>query len=280
MINNMQDIRKSVELMDKYLRNNLSKKQSWENTYIYKQIKKREKGGTFSINEHICAMLYSMLSSGSVWERLENHIDSETGRITVIDEIFCQYDPDVLLKSSSEKLCNSVQNLHCASPYTLKQIRALIEVNIGRMLDLEEKHGSIDNFYRKFIDIDGSLKTLVLILSTLNSPFKFEQMGEALTAEYLRNVGYDMAKPDRHIIRFLGSGVLGCSDRKKVPVYEAFDIVSQIAEKMNKATAEVDYILWSYCASGYGICSKKSPKCDVCVVKNLCNKFRKADQSK
>lgn len=277
MINNMQEICKCVELMDKYLRNNLNKKQLWENTYIFKQINKREKGGTFSTSDHICAMVYSMLSSGARWERLENYIDSKTGRITVIDEIFCQYDPDVLLKSSSDKLCNSVKDLHCASRYTLKQVQALIEVNIGRLQAFENQYGSIDNFYHKIIDIDSSLKTLVLILSSPNSPFKMEQMGEALTAEYLRNVGYDIAKPDRHITRILGSGVLGCSDSKTVPVYEAFDIVSQIANKMNKATAEVDYILWSYCASGYGNCTVKSPKCDVCVVKNICNKFRKAE---
>lgn len=100
---------------------------------------------------------------------------------------------------------------------------------------------------------------------------KFAQLGEALTAEYLRNVGYDIAKPDRHICRILGSDILGCSDKKVVPIYEAFDIVAAIANALEKDTAEVDYILWSYCASGYGeICTLKNPKCQYCVAKQIC----------
>lgn len=98
-------------------------------------------------------------------------------------------------------------------------------------------------------------------------------MGEALTAEYLRNVGYDISKPDRHIRRILGSKYLGCSECEIVPIFEAFDIVAEIAEELNKSVAEVDYILWSYCAKDYGeICTKNKPKCDICAIKCYCNK--------
>ena len=85
-----------------------------------------------------------------------------------------------------------------------------------------------------------------------------------------KNVGYDIAKPDRHIRRILGSKALGCSTHEVVPIFETFDIVAALAQEMNRPAAEVDYILWAYCAKGYGaICTVKNPKCKLCVVKNI-----------
>ena len=114
---------------------------------------------------------------------------------------------------------------------------------------------------------------MVKQLADSKSENKFDEMAEALIAEYLKNVGYDIAKPDRHIRRILGSKILGCSEYEEVPVNEAFDIVAEIAREMNKPVAEVDYILWSYCANGYGeICTSKNPKCDKCVAIDICKK--------
>ena len=220
-------------------------------------------------------MVYSMLSSGAAWERLEKGIDPATGRILAIDKIFCQYEPKALLKSAPGKLYKSVKELHYTSQYTANQIAAIINVNILFFQSLDKQYGSIDNFYQKIIEVDSTLKTLVLVLSYPDSPFKLAQMGEALTAEYLRNVGYDLSKPDRHIRRILGSEILGCSDKKIVPTYDAFDIVAEIAQEMNKPTAEVDYILWAYCANGYGeVCTVNNPKCNkgCCVGKYCQNK--------
>lgn len=150
---------------------------------------------------------------------------------------------------------------------------ALFEENIEKLLSFENVHGGIDNFYQHFIKADPSLNTLVLVLSENNSKYNLSQMGEALTAEYLRNVGYDISKPDRHIRRILGNKYLGCSESEIVPIYEAFDIVAEIAAELNMPVAEVDYILWSYCAKGYGeVCTLNKPKCDICAIKCYCNK--------
>lgn len=215
-------------------------------------------------------MVYSMLSSGISWERVESGIDITTGKIIPIDEVFHQYDPEYILQCSPEQISDEIKEIHCASQCTLKQMHALINTNIPKLIKLEKEYGSIDDFYSNIVNDDNSKKTLVLVLSDKHSIYKFEQMGEALVAEYLKNVGYDIAKPDRHIRRILGSEILGCSKCKTVPVYEAFDIVAEIAQKMNRPVAEVDYILWSYCAKGYGeICTKNNPKCDKCVAKKI-----------
>lgn len=272
---NIENVAKSVLLMDKQLREELlvkdgkvQNKKLWEHTHIKKQIDRRKSGDTFTVTDHIRAMVYSMLTSGAPWNRLEPYIDIETGRIWIIDEIFYQYDVDKLLSTDPSELVGQITAQTLGTPYIKNQMNVLINANIEKLLALEKEYGSIDNFYQSII-----MKTLVKELSAAGKPHKFTQLGEALTAEYLRNVGYDIAKPDRHICRILGSDILGCSDKKVVPIYEAFDIVAAIANALEKNTAEVDYILWSYCANGYGeICTAKNPKCDKCVVNNCKHK--------
>lgn len=275
----IQTIATAVQRMDEHLRNNLLWKDGqaqldklWENTYIKRQIDRRRAGGEFSTSDHIRAMVYSMLSSGIVWDRVSPHIDKATKQLTPIDGVFFQYDPERLLQCDLEGLTEEIKKLHCASQYTRKQTEALIHTNIPKLVQLEKQYGSVDAFYQKYINEDSTLKSLVKALSCENSDCKLAQMGEALVAEYLKNVGYDIAKPDRHIRRILGSKALGCSTYETVPIFEAFDIVAALAKEMNRPAAEVDYILWSYCANGYGeICTVKNPKCDICVANNCCN---------
>ncbi len=280
MNNHIRNAAKAVLAMGNHLRNELLKKDEklqekklWENTFIKHQIDRRNNSDLFSIEDHIRAMVYSMLSSGISWQRVEGGIDNDTGKIIPIDEIFHHYNVEELLKCNPEELRDKIKELHCASQYPLKQMTALLDENIEQLLFFEKEYGSIDNFYQHFIKADPLLNTLVLVLSEKNSKYHYSQMGEALTAEYLRNVGYDISKPDRHIRRILGSNYLGCSESEIVPIYEAFDIVAEVAAELNKPVAEVDYIIWSYCANGYGeVCTLNKPKCDICAAKCYCNK--------
>ena len=256
----------AVQRMNEHLRNSLLQKDGqaqldklWENTYIKRQIDRRRAGGEFSTSDHIRAMVYSMLSSGIEWDRVSAYVDEATKQLALVDEVFCQYDPERLLQCDPAQLRDEVKKLHCA-------------INVPKLIQFEQEHGSVDAFYQEYIGGDSTLKSLVKALSAENSDYKLAQMGEALIAEYLKNVGYDLAKPDRHIRRILGSKALGCSQHEIVPIFEAFDIVAALAKELNRPAAEVDYILWSYCANGYGeICTAKNPKCDICVANNCCN---------
>lgn len=270
-MNDIKTVSAVVTEMDKQLRDILkSPKMLWENTYIYHQLEKRKSGGKFTIQDHIRAMVYSMLSSGISWERVESITDLETGKLTAVDVLFHQYDPDYILSCEPSQLRDSLKSMSLASQYTNKQMQALINTNIPKLMSIEKDFGSIDSYYSKFIK-DDNITCLVRQLSSSDSMDKLFQMGEALTAEYLKNVGYDLAKPDRHICRILGSNCLACSDSETVPLFEAFEIVSAIAKELNKPSAEVDYILWAYCANGYGeICTVNNPKCEICKASSIC----------
>lgn len=262
--------------MDEHLRSMLQDDTDklWENTFIKSQIDKRSMDGIFSLSDHIRAMVYSMLSSGTVWNRISRKADTKTAYINPVDKIFCNYNPEELLICSPEQLRDELKKIHCASQYTLKQMNALISHNIPKLITIEKEYGTIDNYYREFIQSDESLVTLVKTLSETTSKDKMTQMDIPLVCEYLRNVGYDIPKPDRHICRILGSEILSFSSSKKVSAFQAFDIISKIAKLLNKSVAEVDYILWSYCSTGYGeICTSTNPKCKLCAVKTYCYQF-------
>lgn len=261
----------SVEIMGEYLKTVLNGKKLWENTHVKKQIEKREQGEHFTISDHIRGMVYAMLSSGISWERVEKDIDESTGRILSIDKIFHNYDADTLLSCSVETLKEEIKVQRLAGISTNNQLKGLIPDNIRKLKKWEDAFGSIDSYYKHFIEKDSSYQTLIETLSQSDSENKMKQMSEALTAEYLRNVGYDLAKPDRHVRRILGNSILACSEQEIVPVFEAMEIVREIADILNRHVAEVDYILWSYCATGYGeICTSRRPLCCDCVIRKYC----------
>ena len=71
--------------MDKQLRTELLKcdgkiieKKLWEFTYIKHQQDRRLGGESFSIEDHIRAMVYSMLSANISWEKMEKEMDEKT----------------------------------------------------------------------------------------------------------------------------------------------------------------------------------------------------------
>lgn len=264
--------------MEQQLMNELLKEEPeklWSESFIKRQIEKRSKGDSFTIEEHIRAMVYSMLSSCVAWDRIARDTDSETKCISMVDEVFYNYDTEQLLKCTPEQLRDAVMKSHCGTRYTLKQMEALLSVNIPKLIKLKEDYGIIDTYYQQFIKKDNSLKTLIAALSESESKEKMAQMDIALVCEYLRNVGYDIPKPDRHICRILGSEYLAFSEKEKVPPFEAFDIVVKLAELTGKCIAEVDYILWSYCANGYGeVCTLTRVVCDICVAKKYCGKTK------
>ena len=267
MNSKITDIANAVLLMEQYLNENIPKNKLWENTYINEQLVKRKQGGTFSLEDNIRAMVYSMLSAEKEWYLIQPHIDNGD-----IDNIFNEFCVDKILQHEAEDLTKQLKSKHCASRLTSRQMEAL-SVNINKLKEIEKQCGSIDTFYKCLIEKDNTYKLLICTLSSAGSPYKLQQMGEALVAEYLKNVGYNLCKPDRHICRMLGCNVFGCSDKEVVPVYEAIDIMSMIATKLGKMLAEVDYIMWSYCAKGYGgVCTVDDENCSKCVVKKYCLK--------
>ena len=259
MENNIKNAAEAVRRMDEHLRNDIMKdKEGWGNTA---QLDKRRQGGVFTLSDHIRGMVLAMLSSNRPWEPIEENMGK-------IDKIFFDYDAKKIMAESPDNLVANITNIKCGNKRIKFQMEAL-KGNIEKLIKFETESGSIDEYYKKLNKNDISFITLVKLLSG-NKETKLNELGEALVCEYLRHLGYDLPKPDRHILRIFGNKMLACSEKEEAGIWEVFDIIAKIAKEIGKSSAEVDYILWSYCTK---ICTiKKDPKCSECVAKEFCKK--------
>lgn len=123
---------------------------------IAKQIERREHGAVFTLADHIRGMVYAMLSSGISWKQVEGGIDEATGQIIALDEILFNYEIDKLLSANPGDLRDKIKAHGWASQSTLKQMTGLIHTNIQKLMEFQEKSGSIDAYYPRWLFCIGS----------------------------------------------------------------------------------------------------------------------------
>lgn len=222
------------------------------------EIKRRKEGKTYSINDHIRAMVYSMLTNQTKWHRVEPHLSE-------IDKLFFDYDAEAILETDPEYFCNGLFAIKCGNLSTSAQMKALAD-NIRTLQRIETENGSID----AFITAD-SADVIVQKLSKGRSPYKLKMLGEALVWEYLRNVGIDGAKPDTHLRRFLGADRMGTGENSPATINEVNEQVEELSEETGLSKAEVNNLIWSFCADGFGEVCTATPRCGDCPIRIYCH---------
>lgn len=218
-----------------------------------------EKKNIAKIDNHIKAMIYSMLSNQKRWELV-------VPKLAQIDELFFHYNKDSILSFQPEYFENGIRLLKCGNRSTKAQMASL-HSNIQVFEYIEKEHGSIDAFFNA-----QSIPNLVAALSSKGSSYKLAMMGEALIYEYLKNLGYDAVKPDLHVRRILGSERLGFSMHPSASVTEVHSIIDQFVHATGETRAYIDFLLWSYCSQGYGEVCTANPSCYKCTIKQYCVK--------
>ena len=228
------------------------------NTSMTAEVKKRKAGKQYTIRDHIRGMIYSLLSNQTKWYRIEPHLSE-------IDELFYGYDPEMILDSDSGYFCEGLFKLKCGNMSTKAQMEALPE-NIQTLRHIEDEYGSIDSFITS-----EPANVIVEKLSRGASPYKLKMLGEALAWEYLRNVGIDGAKPDTHLRRFLGADRMGTGDHSPATIIEVNEQVARLSAMTGMSKIEVDNLIWSFCADGYGEVCTATPHCRECPIRDWCN---------
>ncbi|WMJ76888.1 MULTISPECIES: hypothetical protein [unclassified Sedimentibacter] len=239
--------------MRKYLlRNNLLHSNSFPN-----YVAERRNGRVFTFQEHLRGLIYSQLSAQVQWQRVEQHLKE-------IDNLFFDYDCDEILKHNSDYFIKGIKMLKCGSRCTANQMNNLAK-NICMLQQIEKEYHSLDAYVTS--------KPAIKIVADLSSGiYKLAYIGTALAWEYLRNVGIDGAKPDIHICRFLGSNRMGICQSPIATKQEVADIMEEISNVLHITMAEIDSIIWSYCATGFGEICTATPKCQRCIVSDYCKK--------
>lgn len=221
------------------------------------RIQERREGKSFTMRDHVNGMVYSMLSNQTKWIRIQPHLAE-------IDELFYNYDPDRLLAADPQHLEDGLRQFKCGNRAVHEQMLSIGE-NIKTFQKIEVEYGSIDAFISSMPPA-GVAKAFY----ASGSPYKLKQLGEALVWEYLRNVGIDACKPDVHVRTFLGADRMGTGSKSPASLKDTYAQIDLLVEETGLLRVDVDAIIWSFCADGYGEVCTADPKCTICPIKSRC----------
>lgn len=219
----------------------------------------RREGKEFSLEEHLQGMIYSLMSAQAVWANIERNKSN-------IDNIFFNYDINEIKKRDYMYFVNRLGDIRCRSRLTNNQMKAL-QTNIATLERIISNYGSMDAFVTS-----APTDIIVDLISNPKSKYKIKQMGEALAREYLRNVGIDSAKPDIHMKRILGSERLAVSKYTEATNEEVITTMKKLSKETGLWMSQIDYIFWAYCATDMGEICTANPRCEKCVIRNICKK--------
>lgn len=219
---------------------------------------KRASGYHYGFDDHIKAMILSMLSNQRPWGPIARNMGK-------LEKIFYNYDHKRLEYADPQELVDKVESIKCGNRAIKKQMASL-KVNIGQFKNIQSKKGNIDSF----ITADEP-EVVARKLSDSGSPYKLKQIGMPLAMEYLKNVGVNGMKPDVHILQICGPERLNIFN-SKTDYNEITESFNRFSIGANLSTTYLDNLFWIFGAKDYGEICSATPKCTECncQLKNYC----------
>lgn len=239
-------------LIEKYLNENEV------NCSFVDEAELRRRGKSYPLNAHLRGLVLAFLSNQRKWEQIELHIPE-------IDNIFFNYDPELILSKSSGYFVSRLHDIGCGNRAYKKQMADLPD-NIRVLRLIESEHGSIDA-YLSSQSVDETVKSL----TSNNSPYRIRNLGKALVMEYLKNVGIDAVKPDVHLRRFFSCSRMGNGKAGEAAEEEVIGTVRRLSEKTGLTMSRIDSLIWNFSASGKGEVCTKVPRCNICPLTAYCH---------
>ena len=249
-----KDYKKMFSILDNYLKDKVQD----IDMSILEAVEARKNGKVFSFKEHLKGFIYAQLSALVSWKRIKDNQPD-------LNIIFCGFEKEKLKQKPAEELTEEIRTLKCYSPYTTKNQMNSLKANIETFERIEQKYSSLDKFITH-----STPSNIIKLLADSNSTFKLKYAGVAIICEYVRNVGIDIIKPDVHIKR------IAAADRLKLVTaksdYKIIEEFRKLSNETGISQVKMDYLLWNYCAKGYGEICTATPKCNECVIRIFCNK--------
>lgn len=220
-------------------------------------VKDRASGREWSDREVFEALILSILSNATDWSKVET-VRNEIG--TVFQQFDISWYANITAAHVEEVLIPWFQNRRAGSVSQSKDLTTTIQT-AREFLKLITQHGSLDTYFKFLLARHNSdLSSLAVALGGSKSKSKLPGLGIPLAAEFLKNIGYDVAKPDRHINR--AAGAFGWVNFQKWPdrigttapttsVAErevVMRAVQKFAIENHMLTSYVDNAVWLLCA--------------------------------
>ena len=220
-------------------------------------VEARQKGRTWSDDEIFKGLLLAVLSSNADWSKIER-IQAD------LAELFSGFSLGAYAELPPCEVGDRILPWFLdqkAGSVTLK--RNLINLTgTARLLAKHSSiHGSAESYFTALVrELDGDPKQAALRLGSPGE-YKLPAFGVAVAAEALKNLGFDVAKPDRHVIRAMASfglvAVRKWPDRNpraapslssKKSLLAVMEAVQDIAAAAGTHVVTVDNAIWLLCA--------------------------------
>ncbi len=147
--------------------------------------------------------------------------------------------------------------------------------NAKTFKDIVDEHGSFQNYLDSF-DANSSFDNLVLLKEELK--YLFDYLGDTTVYHFLTDLGFNVLKPDRVMLRiFKRLGLIESEKQLLKTVVQG----RQFAKSTGHPIRYIDIIFVKYGQQGEsdafglknGICLEKSPDCNVCGLTAYCKYY-------
>ena len=243
---------------------------------VAKVIEKRKAGGAWSDAEVFKGLLEAVLSGNTDWSRIERVLQDQEREFR---ELFCGFSLEAYATLAPDEIDSRFVPWFMewkAGSRTLK--RSLINlIDAARKLAQHSRiHGTAESYFTSLMHrFDNDPKRVAFKLGRPGSKYKLPSLGVPLAAQVLKNLGFDVAKPDRHVLRAVGSFGLVRFERwpdrnkNKSParpsseeLLKAMIAVEEIAESAHRRVGFVDSTIWLLCAKS-GLSLTNEELCDI-----------------
>ena len=230
------------------------------NDILY-NVNRRKNGKKYSFNEHLKALIITLLSNHR-WgdSNIRENIDK-------IDSIFHNYDRNYLKVVNPDILINELRKIHCSNPMIRYQMNALSN-NIMVLELIEKDYGNLDKFINKESPND--------IANMFNhGKYKLIQVGRYFAFDYLKRVGVNTCKNSPQLERLFGSSRLGIVDNNIATEQQVLCIIKKIAKLNDVDEIIVESILQQFCLLRSANICGEYPRCEKCKLRDYCNYNKK-----
>ena len=228
---------------------------------LVNNVKSRKKGKKYSFEQHLKALIISLLSNHR-WG--DNNIREN---MDAINEIFHNYSKNYLKVVNPNILVEKLRKIHCTNPMIKNQMKALSD-NIMVLEQIEKDYGSLDKFVKKESPND--------IANMFNSgKYKLKQVGRAFTYDYLKRVGVNTCKSSSGLERLFGSHRLGIVENENATEQQVLNIMKKIALLNNCDEIVVESIIGQFCLLRSANICGEHPNCEKCKIRDYCNYNKK-----
>ena len=223
----------------------------------------RNSGHVYTIDEYVEGMVRALLTNSVAWSKIAPHIANGT-----IATIFCGYSAATLKTVPYMNLVTELRRIRCGNRSIVLQMSSLAK-NIKILEKIILDYGSIENYFKKLCPTTyPQIPYTALKDFDTKGKYKLGGLGIPLVCEFLKNMGFLLPKPDVHLKAFFSGDRMGTISGNASNA-DVFSQVETLAKNGPLTIPEIDLVVWSYGAKGYGEICTKMPKCHLCQFNRL-----------